>query len=420
MADINRRDFNQRLLKSVGAAALLAKKPAEAGIIDRKYSSKRPNIVYICSDQHSYKYAGFMGHSIVKTPNLDKIARTGTVFTTAYCGNPVCVPSRTSMMTGVYASDCNSYCNTTVWDGSHPLWTKRLHDAGYHCWATGKLDLSDQHETGMVEVNTRHGHQTNPAITSLFRRPVGYRMKERDNVNGGSRSERADDFNTLQISLDFLTKKARDPEKPWSMFVGFLQPHPKFEALEKYFNQYYPGRIDMPNIPPGHLEKLHLVNQELRRFKRIATPIPEERIRRARAAYYGMITELDEYVGMIWNALEETGQLGNTIFIYTSDHGEMLGEHGLWYKNNLYDDAARIPLIIAGTGIPKGIQVETSVGHVDVAATILELAGVERPVHLRGHSLIPLIQGRLSEPPGFAYCETHSEGNCTGSFNPYS
>jgi choline-sulfatase len=183
----------------------------------------------------------------------------------------------------------------------------------------------------------------------------------------------------------------------------------------------YPAHeVDMPFIPPDYLENQHLVFQNLRHFKRIATPIPEDRVRRARAAYYGMITELDEYVGQIWNELERTGQLEDTIFIYTSDHGESLGEHGLWYKNNLYDNAANIPLVIAGPGIPRGRSVDTPVAHVDLAYTILELAGaqtsVETAMPLRGHSLLPLMHGKTGDHPGFAYSESHSEGNCTGSF----
>lgn len=129
-----------------------------------------------------------------------------------------------------------------------------------------------------------------------------------------------------------------------------------------------------------------------------------------------MISELDEYIGQIWQELERTNQLQNTLFIYTSDHGESLGEHGLWYKNNLYDVAARIPLVMAGPGFPKGVKVSTPVAHVDMVATILELSGAGIPATLRGHSLLPLMRGRSGDHPGFAYSESHSEGNCTGSF----
>jgi choline-sulfatase len=173
--------------------------------------------------------------------------------------------------------------------------------------------------------------------------------------------------------------------------------------------------IDMPNIPPGHLEELHLGFQVLRQASMLATPIPEDRIRRARAGYYGMITELYEYVGQVWDQLEHSGELENTLFIYTSDHGESLGEHGLWHKNNLYEQSAHIPLIIAGAGLPQDNVINTPVAHIDIVATMLDLAGSDNLKKLRGSSLLPLILGKQSHP-GFAYCESNSEGNCTGSY----
>lgn len=129
-----------------------------------------------------------------------------------------------------------------------------------------------------------------------------------------------------------------------------------------------------------------------------------------------MITELDEYIGRVWNALEETGQLSNTVFVYSSDHGESLGDHGLWLKNNLYDTAARVPLLVAGAGIPKGVRVDTPVAQVDLVRTFLEWGKADAPQGLRGHSLVPLMQGSQGDHPGWAYSESHSEGNCTGSF----
>jgi choline-sulfatase len=416
MSAMNRREFNSNMIKGLSASMLAAMDSLYVADDVQGKTPKKPNIVFICSDQHAYKYSGYSGHPLLKTPNMDRIALNGTVFESCYSGNPVCVPARTSMMTGMYASDCNSFCNSTVWDGSHPLWSKRLKDAGYYCWATGKLDLNDKYDTGFVEVDTKHGHASKPDITSLFRRPVGYRINEREEVDGKSSTNRNRDVNKATTALKFINEQSAELKQPWAMYVGFHEPHPKFVGYEKYYNMYYPNQVDMPNIPPGHLEDLHLVYQELRHFKRIATPVPEERIRRARAAYYAMITELDEYIGRLLDALEKSGQLENSIIIYTSDHGESLGEHGLWYKNNLYDVAARVPLIMMGPGIPKGKRVTSPVGHVDVAATILDWAKINRPSELRGYSLTPLLTGISGNHPGYAFSETHSEGNCTGSF----
>jgi choline-sulfatase len=175
--------------------------------------------------------------------------------------------------------------------------------------------------------------------------------------------------------------------------------------------------LDLPDVRQDDLENMHLVFQGLRAQKRLATTIPEDRVRRARAGYYGMITELDEYVGQVYDALDEAGELDNTVFIYTSDHGEALGEHGLWYKNNIYENAAHVPLVMTGPGIPEGKVIDTPVAHVDLAATLLDYAGVDRPTDFRGHSLIPMMTGEGSDShPGWIYTESNSESNCTGSF----
>ena len=377
---------------------------------------RQPNIVFICSDQHSHRYNGYAGHPIVKTPNLNRIAKSGVIFNNAYSGNPVSVPARASLMTGMYASDCNSFCNSTVWDGSYPIWGTRLTEAGYDCRATGKMDLNDDFDTGFQEIKTSHGHRHNPDITSLFRRPLGYRVDERPGIDSSVRDRRHRDSSLAKTAVDFIRNESGSMDQPWAFYTGFNLPHPKFSALEKYHELYPVDEIDMPFAPADYLENQHLMFQELRHFKRIATPIPDDRIRRARAAYYSMISELDEYIGKIWKELKKTEQLDNTIFIYTSDHGESLGEHGLWYKNNLYDNAANIPLVMAGAGLPEGQVIDTPVAHVDIAYTLLELAGADISSDLRGHSLLPLISGESGAHPGFAYSESHSEGNCTGSF----
>lgn len=414
--EMDRRTFNEQLVKGIGGTTLFSSLASSAERGASVSSPARPNIVFVFSDQHSYKYTGYAGHPYVQTPHLDRIARQGVVFTQAYCGSPVCVPGRASAMTGMYPSDCNSFCNSTVWDGSHPTWGTRLSNAGYHCWATGKMDLNDDYDIGFEEVRTHHGHRHNPDITSFFRRPLCYRVNERPDVDGKVRNDRDTDYSRAKAAERFIKGSAVELDAPWAMYVGMTEPHPPFRALRKYFDLYYPNRVDMPNLPPGHLDDMPLVFQEIRHFKRIATPIADERIRRARATYYGMITELDEYIGQLWRALEETDQLDQTIFIYSSDHGESLGEHGLWYKNNLYDVATRVPLVVTGPGIPQGQTVDTPVAHVDLVQTILEWGEVAKSEALRGHSLMPLMHDEEGTHPGFAYSESHSEGNCTGSF----
>ncbi len=379
-------------------------------------SGKRPNILYICSDSHGYPFSGHAGHPLVKTPNLDRIAESGVVFSSAYCGNPVCAPARASLMTGMYASDCNSFCNSTVWDGGHPTWARRLRDAGYRCRASGVMDLHSDFDTGFEEIHPRGGHSHNPDITSLFRRPPCVRIDARKHVDGGPRDVRHRDADLARDAVAFLLREAPSLRQPWVYYAGFVQPHPSFIAFDPYYSMYPLNTIDLPKISGEGLEDLHPVYQELCHATQIALPIPEDRIRRARAGYYGKITELDEYVGQIWDALAEAGLLEDTWLVYTSDHGESLGEHGLWFKSNFYENAVHVPMLIAGAGVPKGGVVETPVAHVDLAATMLDVAGVEIPGAFRGRSLLSLMEGRQGSHPGFAFSECHSHGHCTGSF----
>ncbi len=413
MSGISRRKFGQSVLSGVVASGAL-----NGAAFSQASIRKRPNIVFICSDQHSGPMLlGGPGEVVpVRTPNLERLASTGVHFKNAYCVSPVCTPARASLMTGRFASDVSSYCNSTPFEGQTPTWGNYLQQAGYFCWATGKLELTPKADLGFQQVHTSHGHFEHPDVTSLFRRPMCYRVDERKQVDGKVEEMGKHDQEVLQAGLGFLRNEVKNTGKPWAAYLGFTMPHPPFGAPQKYWDLYPPDQVRLPNVPSGYIEKMPLDFQILRQFKMIATPIPEERIRRARTAYYGMITELDGMIGKLLDALEEAGELKNTLVIYTSDHGEMLGEHGLWLKNNLLEGAARVPMILAGAGLPAGREIESPVSHVDLVATLLDFAGMLQPGGLRGHSLLPMIQSSRSAPPEFVYAESHSEGNCTGSF----
>ncbi|MGH8018197.1 MAG: sulfatase-like hydrolase/transferase [Opitutaceae bacterium] len=414
---LSRREFSRHLAAGVAGAWLpsaLGSSAAQAAITEQP--SSQPNIVFVLSDQHACGYCGFMGHPFVRTPNLDRIAARGAVFRNTYCGNPVCAPSRSGMICGAYGSDVNSFCNATVWDGSLPAWPALLRDAGYITFGTGKMDTSDEHDLGFTQnAGLRNQHQRDPDVTAFFRRPLCGRVNERHQVDGRTRAQpHQGDTQVTARSIDFIHAQPKGGA-PWLVYCGGSLPHPPFTARKEDFESYL-ARVDLPHIPAGHLEELHFVFQQLRHFKNIATPIPEARLLRARAAYCAMITELDENAGRIWRALEETGQLDNTIFVYSSDHGESLGEHGLWLKNNLYENAVRVPMVMAGPGIPRGATIDTPVAHADLVRAFLEWSGAKTHDKLRGHSLVPLTRGEKGDHPGWAFSESHSEGNCTGSF----
>lgn len=409
MSQMNRREFVGATMTAVAAAAQPACSEATAG-------ARPPNILFICSDTHQPDVAGYRGHPVISTPNLDRLAREGTHFTNCYCGSPLCVPARASLMTGMFPSDVDSWCNSTPFRGQVPTWANRLSDHGYSCRASGKMDLWASGELGFEEVGTSHGHQRSPDVTSLFRRPLCYRVDERDKIDGQVTERVHSDERVLNHTLEFLREEAPRLNRPWAVYVGFTAPLPRFRVARRYFEMYPPERVPLPEIPPGYLEEMPEPWQATRAYKRIATAIPEDRVRRARAAYFGLITELDERVGRLLDGLQRQGLRQNTLVVYTSDHGQSIGEHGMWFHNEPTDRSSRVPLILSGPGIPKAGKVDTPVMHADLFPTFLHAAGAPVPSGLRGHSLLPLCAGQSGDHPGFAYSECHAEGTCTGSF----
>ena len=168
--------------------------------------------------------------------------------------------------------------------------------------------------------------------------------------------------------------------------------------------------MDLPNIPPGHLDELHPVYQRMRTMFGLIDYTDEE-LRRARAGYYALITYLDDKIGRMIDALEETGQLDNTVVIYTSDHGEMAGEHGMWRKSNFYEQSARIPMIISWPGqLPQGRRVAETVSLVDLVATVVDIAGAPAVTPLDGDSLLNLAVSSAAEWKDMAFCEYLAHG----------
>ena len=407
---MQRREF----LRLGSAAAAL---PSLLNIASCGRGAARPNILFICTDQFNASCAGFAGHPLVYTPNLDRLARRGTAFTNCYSNSPVCVPARAAMFSGLYPHEVQAYDNAAPFDCRVPAWTNRLTGSGYLCRATGKLDFLFDRDYGMVEVETRHGHDLNPDITAYFRNPIVPRVDSRAQIEAFIDENPHQDTRFVAEAVRFLDQDAPGlGNQPWVQYVGLNSPHPRWVIPERFYRMYNLENIYPPELPGGWPPELHPVQAATNRYNKFdLAPFPEGNIRRARAAYYGMITMLDEWVGRILTSLEKSGRAGNTVVIFTSDHGEMLGEHGMWFKGCPYDPAARVPLIIAGPGFESN-TIAAPVSHVDLAATILELAGLEPFPGLRGRSVMPLVQGAETGEDRWTYSELNNEGNITGSF----
>jgi choline-sulfatase len=402
---VNRREF-------LGAAALSAAADAM-----QRPAGRQPNILFICCDNLNPNVLGCAGHPMVKTPNIDRMAARGTYFTNAYCSSPVCVPARSGLFSGVFPSDVDSYCNATPFQVQRQTWGHMLREAGYYTKATGKMDLASKKDLGFDQELTANEHDAKGGdITALFRRPLCYRLGEREDIEGRVVNREHKDVPVMKVGLKFLREDAPKRTAPWLLYVGYISPLPGFQVEREFAKLYPPGKVPVAQVPADYFENIPEPWEATRAYKRISTPIPEARIRRALSAYYGNVTALDHRVGQILDQLDRSGMRDHTVVIFTSDHGRSLGEHGLWFHNEPTDNSARVPIIMTGPGIPQGKRIGTPVAHVDLFPTLAALSGAAAPSGLRGHSLLPLLAGRTGDHPGYAYSELHAEGTCTGSF----
>lgn len=372
-----------------------------------------PNLLIIMSDEHAPMFSSPYGHPLVQTPNLDRLAENGITFTNAYCNSPLCMPSRMSFMTGKYIHHIAAWDNATPLASDEITWAHLLRNAGYDVVLAGK-----QHFGGMDGL---HGFRTQLARDLHAERqhaltdwengtpPAKRPWQGLAQAGPGITEEIEVDDLAETAALEYL-REAAQKEQPWALNVSFIAPHFPLVVPQRFWELYPLDEIDMPTMPEGHLENQHPVYQRMRQMFG-CVDFPEELVRRGRAGYYGLITYLDEKIGRLLNALEENGQAENTVVIYTSDHGEMNGEHGMWRKSNFYEASARVPLQIRLPGHRQaGKRIDAVVSLVDVTATLVDLANAPLLGQLDGDSLIPLIQGTAPDWKNFAFSEYLAHG----------
>ena len=369
------------------------------------------------SDEHGPMWSSAYGHPFVRTPNMERIAASGATFDAGYCNSPLCVPSRLSFMTGRYVSRCEGWDNAKPLPSDVPTWPYALRSLGYNVALSGKMHLigPDQlHGFGEQLSYDPHGggHRMghDQSVTTGGQHPIylwddgvptettPWQSVPEARAGTGPMIDADDDAEAAALAY------LRDPTRrdaPWALCVGLVAPHFPFIVPEPYFSMYYPEHGDLPNNPEGHLDNLPAAARRLRQAFNF-NGYTDGEVRRARAAYYGLITYLDDKIGRLLNALDDMGMAENTVIVHTSDHGESLGEHGLWRKMNFYEQSARVPLQIAWPGeIEGGQRFGGAVSLVDATATILDIAGVgdaERAMmNLDGESLLPQMTGRAAE-----------------------
>jgi choline-sulfatase len=355
----------------------------------------QPNILVIMSDEHGPMFSSTYGHPIIRSPHMDALAASGVTFDNAYCNSPLCVPSRASFMAGKYVSRIGAYDNGAPFPSDTVTWAHLLRGAGYHVVLDGKMHLMGPDGLHGFEAQLyRDAHGTGLAGKE-WSDPLpmgGDQARRRIEGAGPGRAHHLDFDDAVETAaLDWLRRPERADE-PWCLVTGFLAPHFPLNVPEPYFSTYYPNNVDLPVIPEGESGFQHPAHERVRRTFNLYD-YTEEQVRVARAAYYGLVTFMDDKIGRLVAALEETGQLDNTVVVYTTDHGELAGDHGLWWKNSFYDQASRVPLIVSWRNrLPAGKRFAGAVSLVDLVSTIVDLAGAADPGDLDGDSLLPVIR----------------------------
>ncbi|MCL4546086.1 MAG: sulfatase-like hydrolase/transferase [Chloroflexi bacterium] len=381
------------------------------------------NLLFIMSDQHTRHVLGSYGNPAVATPALDALAARGTRFATAYCNFPICVPSRASFATGRYAHTIRSWDNASPYVGTEaPSWGHRLSAQGYRVTTIGKLHYRRVEDpTGFPDQRLpMHVVDGEGDLYSLLREAMPVRPHSRRQVleaRAGDSEYLRYDRAIAQEAARWLQEEGRAQRRPWCLFVSFVTPHFPLIAPPEQFERYAPERLPLPVQWCADSWPHHPVIDHQRRQQALDKPFSEAEVRQALVAYYGLVSFLDEQIGTVLRTLAETGLQEETRVVYTSDHGEMLGEHGLWWKSSLYDGSVGVPLIVAGPDVPVGRVVHTPVTLVDCFPTIVEAVGAElqsEDADLPGRSLWELAQA--PEQHRLAFAEYHAIFAPAGSF----
>ncbi len=371
------------------------------------------------SDEHNVFINGCYGNRIIHAENIDQLSKNGITFDACYCNSPLCVPSRLSFTAGKYISKIGAWSNNSdLPTPNYPSLPRVMNDAGYDSILCGKQHYQVDRHYGFTEITDgrqnsfkKTGKGVRCDSDDLGSKGLCDRFRE---FHAGNHSEVLDhDVHVTDRAVDFL-KKRSSQEKPFFLFTGYLAPHFPL-IVPQVFWEKYKDKIPMPQIPSGHLKSLPLNYQLLRNHFR-SDSVPDEIIKKGRELYYGLTEWIDVEIGKVLSALEESSFADNTIVIYASDHGENMGEHGLWWKNCLFEHSARIPLIISWPKRWPGGQRRKGVcSLVDVVHLIAELGEGEVPADWDGDSMISWLDDPHSSWKDFAVCEYYGHNVASGS-----
>ena len=431
---MKRRDLLRTALASPLAAAPALGRGRRPGEARRPDGEPMPNILWICTDQQRYDTIEELNNPYIRTPNFRRLMAESTTFTHAFVQAPVCSPSRASFVTGRYPRTTGLRWNGQRINPSERLVPRILAEYGYECGLSGKLHLAPCHG-GRVE--TRHrindgyhqfwwSHDLQDAWPGenqwrnwLEREGVKWPDPPRDSRAWAVPIDRKYHQSAWCVdrAIDFMRQQRS--YGPWLMSVNIFQPHHPFWPVKEFMDRYDPEKLPPPSFQEGELEtkpdyqrRQHTLGYGGRSFNETS----ELDRRRITAAYYAMIEQSDFEIGRALDALDESGQAENTIVIVTSDHGELLGDHGMYLKGPyFYDCSMRVPLMIRWpTRYRAGQRVDALVEMVDLAPTLLEAAGIAPEPQMQGRPLTGILEGKTTTHRDSVYMEMYDSGSRAG------
>ena len=365
--------------------------------------SQLPNLLYIHSDQHAQKVLDCYGDSLLQNTHLGRLAKSGIIFDNIYCDSPICVPSRMSMLTARRPFENEVWTNEQQLDSRIPTLAHSLGAAGYDPVLIGRMHAIGPDQLRGYSRRLVGDHCPNqlggPAIDrgSLEGTAGPHRVSLRKSGAGQS-AYQVHDEEVQKEAVAFLQNACEQRQtgscsKPFNLTVGYMLPHPPYVARQEDFEQFS-SKMTLPAKQKESNTETHPFFKWWRSHTEIET-VPEDEQIRARAAYWGLVFRLDQWIGELLQILEDAGQLENTLVVYTSDHGDMLGEHGLWWKHTFYEESVKVPLIMSWPGhLPRNTRSSLVASGVDVTATMLEFLGAPPLPGVSGRSFA----GQLHEP----------------------
>ena len=359
-----------------------------------------------------------------RTPNLDRLAASGVRFTDAYTNSPICVPARAALATGRYVHKIRFWDNAIPYDGSVKSWHHRLRDAAHEVTAIGKLHFhSAEDDNGFTEeVMPLHVVDGIGDPLGWLREPLPVRKAalrlSKEAGRGDSHYQQYDDKITT-AAVDWLEAHAgKKPDKPWALFVSLVCPHFPLIARAEWYDLYPEEKVPLPALyDASERGPDHPYIPAIRECQVYDKGFDAASLRRAIAAYFGLVSFVDDNVGKLMRALTQTGLAETTRVLYSSDHGDNLGTRGLWGKSNMYEEAAGVPMLLAGPDVPQGIVCREPVSHVDVFPTVTDCVGLAPHPDdrdLPGNSLFDVVRG--AAPERTILSEYHAAGAATGAF----